>query len=208
MTPFPMPSNRTMTQTRRHGCPISRFVLTLAVALAGAIAYPACAQQVLPAQSEIGFVSRQMGVPVAGRFSRWQAQIAFDPARPEAGQVAFAIDTASASLGAPETDAELPKPAWFDASRFPRASFQSSAIRRSGAGRYEISGKLAIKGRTRDVVVPVTLTQAGTRSIATGSFTIRRLDFHVGDGEWADPTMVANDVQVNFKLALAGMAPM
>ena len=41
----------------------------LAVA-AAALAGPALAQQVLPAQSEIAFVSRQMGVPVEGKFKQ------------------------------------------------------------------------------------------------------------------------------------------
>ena len=50
-------------------------------------------QKVLPAQSEIAFVSRQMGVPVEGKFKRWDAQLAFDPKKPEAGKVSFSIDT-------------------------------------------------------------------------------------------------------------------
>ena len=80
----------------------------LAVA-AAALAGPALAQQVLPAQSEIAFVSRQMGVPVEGRFKQWTAQIAFDPKNAAAGKVGFTIQTGSASFGAPETDAEVPK---------------------------------------------------------------------------------------------------
>ena len=58
------------------------------------------------------------------------------------------------------------------------------------------------------MLVPVTVTQAGSASMATGSFSIKRLDFRIGDGEWADTSMVANDVQVKFKLALSGMAPL
>jgi polyisoprenoid-binding protein YceI len=55
------------------------------------------------------------------------------------------------------------------------------------------------------VVVPVQLAQAGGVSTATGSFTLKRLDFKIGDGEWADTSMVANDVQVKFKLSLGGV---
>ena len=94
-----------------------------------AIAAPALAQQVVPAQSEISFVSKQMGVPVEGRFRLWTAQIVFDPRKPEAGKVSFTIQTGSASLGAAEADTELSKPAWFNLARFPQASFQSSAIK-------------------------------------------------------------------------------
>jgi polyisoprenoid-binding protein YceI len=41
--------------------------------------------------------------------------------------------------------------------------------------------------------------------VASGSVAIKRLDFKIGDGEWADTSMVANDVTVKFKLAFAGL---
>jgi polyisoprenoid-binding protein YceI len=53
--------------------------------------------------------------------------------------------------------------------------------------------------------VPVTLSAAGANHTATGAFTIKRLEFRIGDGEWADTSMVADEVQVTFKLALAGL---
>lgn len=185
---------------------LTAYLTTLAGALLAAAAPLAWAQSVVPAQSEIAFVSKQMGVPVEGRFKKWSAQIAFDPKKPEAGKVAFTIDTGSASFGSTETDAEVPKAAWFNVAQFPQASFQSSAIRALGGGRYEVSGKLAIKGSVRDAVVPVTLAHSGSTGTATGSFTLKRLDFKIGDGEWADTSMVANEVQVRFKLALTGLA--
>ena len=146
-----------------------------------------------------------------GKFKKFDAQITLDPRKPQDGKVAFSIDTASAGFGSPETDAEVPKAPWFNAAKFPQATFQSSAIKGLGGGKFEVSGKLAIKGQTRDVVVPVQLTQTGAGaaaiSTATGSFAIKRLEFKIGDGEWADTSMVANEVQVKFKLALTGMAP-
>lgn len=162
--------------------------------------------QFLAAQSELSFISKQMGVPVDGHFKRFDAQLTFDPKKPEAGRVSFTIDLASVSLGAAEFDAELAKPAWFDSKKLPQASFQSSAIKATGGGKFEVSGKLSIKGQTRDIVVPIALTQAGKLSTATGSFVLKRLEFKIGEGEWADTSMVANDVQVKFKLAFNGLA--
>jgi polyisoprenoid-binding protein YceI len=187
-----------------------KTLVTTLVAIAAAAllaAGPACAQtaaKLLPG-SEIGFVSKQLGVPVKGGFKRFDAQIAFDPKNPAAGSVAFTIDTGSAGIGDPETDRELPKPEWFSTAKFPQARFQSSAIKSLGGGRYEVAGKLSIKGQARDVVVPVTLSAAGANHTATGAFTIKRLEFRIGDGEWADTSMVADEVQVTFKLALAGL---
>ncbi|MDQ3059437.1 MAG: YceI family protein [Pseudomonadota bacterium] len=162
-------------------------------------------QKLVPAQSEIAFASKQMGVTVDGHFKKFDAKVAFDPARPDASSIAFAIDTASATLGAPESDAELPKASWFNTAKFPQATFQSGGVKKVAPGKYEVAGKLSIKGNVRDVVVPVVLTQAGALTTATGAFAIKRLAFKIGENEWADTSMVADDVQVKFKLALTGV---
>jgi len=199
----------------------TRFTLTLAVALLSALSLPVMAQpkpaaapaapaaaQLQAAGSEIAFVTRQMGVPVEGKFGKFSAQIALDPKKPEGGRVAFTIDTGSARFGSAETDAEVPKPVWLNVAKFPQASFQSTAIKALGGGRFEVAGQLSIKGSTQPVVVPVQLTQSGAASTATGSFVIKRLAFKIGEGEWADTSMVADDVQVRFKLALTGLGPL
>jgi polyisoprenoid-binding protein YceI len=67
---------------------------------------------------------------------------------------------------------------------------------------------LTIKGASRNVVVPVALAQTGAATTATGAFVIKRLDFKVGDGDWKDTSMVADDVQVRFRLALTGVGPL
>ena len=188
-----------------------RFALAaaaLATAAPLALAEPPAAARLLTEKSQIAFVSKQMGVPVEGIFGRFSAQVAFDPQRPEGGSVALSIDMGSASLGVPQTDAELPKPAWFDAAKFPQASFKSTALKSLGGGQFEFAGRLTIKGIAQDVVVPLTLRQGDGQSVATGSLTIQRLAFKVGDGEWTDTSMVANDVVVRFKLTLVGLGPL
>ncbi|MCX8520504.1 MAG: YceI family protein [Rhodoferax sp.] len=162
-------------------------------------------QKLLPAQSGIGFISKQMGVPLEGHFRKFDAQISFDTAKPETAKIAFTVDTGSATLGSAETDSELPKAAWFNVSRFPQASFQSGSVKALGAGKYQVTGRLNIKGNTKDVEVPVTLTQNGGVTTALGQFTIQRLAFKIGEGEWTDTSMVADDVLVKFKLAISGM---
>ena len=166
------------------------------------------AQTVLPEASEIRFVTRQMGVPVQGRFARWQAQLRFDPRQPQAAEVAFSINTRSISFGAAETETEAARPLWFDSSRFAQAQFRSSGVKVLGSGRFEVGGSLSIKGRTKELVVPVSLAlgPGPGQGVASGSFTLKRLDFGLGEGEWADVSVVANEVQVRFKLQLTGLA--
>ena len=179
------------------------------VALAPAGAEPASPTRLVADKSQIAFVSKQMGVPVEGTFKKFDAQVAFDPRKPEGGTVALQIDTASAGFGVPMSDAELPKQPWFDAAHFPQASFQSSAIKALGDGKFEMAGKLTIKGIAKYVTVPVSIAAAGGKeAVATGSFTIQRLDYKVGEGEWTDTSTVGNDVQVRFRFTLTGFGPL
>ncbi len=182
---------------------MKRFALACALLTATALTH--AQQKLLPAQSEIVFVSKQMGVPVEGRFTRFDAQIAFDPKKADVGKASFTIDLASASLGSAETEAELKQPGWFNSAKAPQATFTSTGMKAVGANRFDIAGKLTIKGTTRDIVVPATLTQSGGNTTATGSFVIKRIDFKIGEGEWNDVSIVANEVTVRFKLALSGV---
>ena len=186
----------------------ARFFGALAVALVALLVQPlAQAQQkLLPAQSEIGFVSRQMGSPVEGRFRSFDAQVALDPKQLAAAKIVMVVDLASVTLASTETETELRQSDWFDVKKFPQASFTSSAVKSTGPGRIEVVGSFSLKGCARALTVPVALTQSGGITTATGTFTIRRLDFKVGDGDWTDTDLITNDVQVKFKLALSGVA--
>ena len=182
--------------------------ITLMPMLAAVFSGPAMAQVVVkPTGSEIAFTTRQMGVPVEGRFGRFTAQLAFDPKAPDAGRVSLAIDTASARFGSAELDVEVVKPGWLSSAMFPQAVFTSSRIKATGPGRFEVTGKLAIKGSEREIVVPVSLQQQGSAGTATGTFTVKRLDYKIGEAEWADTSLLAGDVIVRFKLALTGLPP-
>ncbi|MDD2918687.1 YceI family protein [Rhodoferax sp.] len=185
------------------------FVPALLAAALAAVALPAVGQQkLLPAQSDIAFEIKQMGVPVLGHFKKFDAQVDFDAAKLATSKVTFTVDIGSATLGSLEMDHELPKATWFNAAQFPQARFTSSAFKALGGAKYEVAGKLAIKGQTRDVTVPLAMTQSGAVTTATGMLPIKRLAFKIGDGEWTDTSMVADDVQVRFKLALSGLPKM
>lgn len=177
----------------------------LLVGLSGA----AMAQQkLIPAESEIAFVSKQLGVPVSGKFKKFDAEVSFDPKKPDAAKVNFTVDLLSADIGNSETETELKKPGWFNSTKIPAATFQSSGVKSTGAGKFEFSGKLSVKGISQNVVVPVTVTQTAGKSRVAGSFNLKRLDFKIGDGDWNDVTLVANEVVVNVNLTLTGIAPL
>lgn len=67
---------------------------------------------------------------------------------------------------------------------------------------YEVGGTLTVKGVSRDITALLTLKTEGSDLVADGQFELKRLDFNVGDGPWADTDTVANEVQIKFKLRL------
>jgi polyisoprenoid-binding protein YceI len=178
---------------------LAMFAL-LAAPVANAVEY----RTVLPAQSTVGFEFRQMGVPVKGSFRRFMSQLSFDPARPEAASAQIEIDIASIDAGSPEANEESAGRLWFDRNAYPNARFVSSRIRALGNSRYEMLGTITIKGKSREVVVPVTFIPGKKAVSFRGAFTLKRLDFGVGEGMWSDTATVTNEVQVNFNIAATG----
>lgn len=182
------------------------YTTVVAAALVGSSLSAVAQQKLLPAQSELSFTARQMGVPVSGHFKKFDAQIMFDASKLANSKVAFSVDMGSATLGSAELDGELPKAPWFNVAKFPQASFGTSSIRALGGGKFELTGQLSIKGQTQTVVVPLTMTQTGALTVASGVLPIKRLAFRIGDGDWSDTSMVADEVLVNFKFSLSGVA--
>ena len=153
-----------------------------------------------PARSKLAFAYTQMGVNMDGSFGRFVAKLKFDPAKPAAAQAAFDVQLASVDAGSPDANKELAGKDWFDSARYPLAHFESTRIAPLGDNRYQVTGNLTIKGRSREVSAPASFTPNGNSAVLEGSFSIRRGDFAIGEGAWADFGIVANTIQIRFKL--------
>jgi polyisoprenoid-binding protein YceI len=180
----------------------SLLVLTAACAAALAFAQLA-AQPIAQDKADIRFVSKQMNVPVEGKFRKFKAEVAFDPTKLDQSKAKFDIDMASVELGLQEAEDELKQPGWFNTAKVPTATFASTSVKSLGGNKYEVAGRLTIKGTTRDVIAPFTLSpKAGGANEAAGSLTIKRLDYKIGEGSWSDTDTVANEVEIKFKVSL------
>lgn len=151
------------------------------------------------ARSEVVFVSKQMGVPVDGHFRKFTVQLDFDAKKPETSKAALEIDLASIDAGSPDASAEVVRKPWLNVPQFPKATFTSTAVKSLGGGRFEVSGPLTIKGRTKAVAAPFTVKAQGAQQVFEGAFQINRSDFGIGDGPWNDPETVAFEVQIRFR---------
>jgi polyisoprenoid-binding protein YceI len=177
--------------------------LALSLVLLAGSAQAAVFNMVQLDKSQLGFAFTQMGVPVQGGFSRFTAQLNFDPAKPSAASAVIDADLNSIDAGSAEANDEVLGSQWFNAKVFPRARFVSSAVRALGGNRYEAVGKLTIKGRTQNVTAPFTFFGQGANARFDGGFTLKRADFAIGEGEWADFGTVANEIQIVFHIQAA-----
>jgi len=167
------------------------------IASAGAVQYTTVDTDA----SEVSFSYSQMNVGMSGGFGQVQATgFAFDPANPEAAQVVIEIPLASIDAGYDEANAELEKEEWLALADHPLAKFESTQVKALGDNRYEVTGQLTIKGQTKEVTVPFTFNEEGDTGIFEGSFVFQRADFGIGEGMWGDFSIVANDIEIKFRL--------
>lgn len=152
-------------------------------------------------KSTIGFIMKQMSVPTNGSFKKFSGNVTLNPAKAEAGKVDITIDTTSVSLPTAEANDDVKKAEWFNTAKFPTARFVSTHIKGLGNNSYQVDGTLTLKGTTKPVSTKFTIKPDGNLLVADGVLPISRLAFKVGDGDWADTSVVADAVQVKFHVA-------
>ncbi|MDO8304342.1 YceI family protein [Herminiimonas sp.] len=188
-------SRSTPGQTRRW---LAAAVICLALPAIAATALKTDA-----AKSSVTITFKQLNVPVDAKFRKFNAQINYDATKPETSKATVDIDIAGFDLGDPEYNKEVMKKEWFNAAQFPKASFVSSQIKAGAAGKLDVTGKLTIKGKTSDVSFPLTVKKEGANQIFEGALPIKRLSYNIGEGEWKDTSMVADEVTIKFRVVTA-----
>jgi polyisoprenoid-binding protein YceI len=160
------------------------LAFTVSAIASAALAAPPPAWVPDKTASSIRFSSSFNGAAFSGGFSRWDADIRFDPANLAASTVAVSIDVASAATGDADRDQALPTPAFFSAARFPRATFIAHAFTALGGNRYQAIGTLMMRGVARPLTLPFTLVITGGQARMSAAIAINRLAFGVGQDEW------------------------
>jgi cytochrome b561/polyisoprenoid-binding protein YceI len=146
------------------------------------------------AEGALNLTIQQLGNAVSGNFEIWQAQILFDPEADPAqmGEIRVEIDIASLSLGT--VSAQALGPDYFDSAAFPTAIYQADLAEVDGT--LTGTGTLTIKETSVPLAFPVDLTLAESTATASGSFTLDRRDFGIGD-------TVPDEGTLGFEVALS-----
>jgi polyisoprenoid-binding protein YceI len=182
-------------------------ILTALLLAPPAFAGPQDAWTVDPRASSLTFSASQVGSIVNGRFPNWTGEIVFDPASLAAARIDIRIEMRPVTTNNRDVDSLLKGGNFLDVQKFPEARFVSTSIVARGGERYEAQGKLTIRDVTRDTVLPFTLAVADDpaqpgrlRATARGRLILKRLDFGVGQNEWAGTGQVANEVTVDLNV--------
>ncbi|HAF41803.1 MAG TPA: polyisoprenoid-binding protein [Sphingobium sp.] len=147
----------------------------------------------------IGFSVGNDGDTISGSFARWTARIVMDPDHPESADIQVSIDMASASVGDAYKDGMLPGDEFFATAAHPTATFVAKGAEATGPNRYRASGTLTLKGVSKPQAIRFALSGKDATRKVSGSATIARSAFGVGNGD--SSTGLTPQVAVTFDFA-------
>lgn len=147
---------------------------------------------------------------VTGKFTSFDGNFYFDPANLQGSKADFTIAVNSVNTDDSKRDKHLQSADFFNAKVFPNMTFKSTKIEKKSEKEYLVYGKLTIKDKTKDVVLPMKITGEMEHPMMKGKIilgvvidtTINRTDFGVGTGSWAATMVVGDEVRVHIPMEL------
>ena len=170
-------------------------VASAAGAVAGGTLSSVTGSWIVDPSSRIGFSGTHAGNDFHGKFTRWSADIHYNPAAPERSTFTARIETGSAADGVPLHEETLPQPEWFNVARYPKAEFRATRVSADGA----IEGTLTIKDRSLPVLGLKATVDKGMLHI-TGKFDIVRKDADLGQESDASGEYVSLKIGVDVNV--------
>jgi len=150
--------------------------------------------------STLSFSGTQTGKEFSGVFEKFDANIVLDPENLLDAHIEIEVDLNSANTADRQRDAAIPGPDWFDVKNFPAAKFISNEINKQDDGSFNATGELSIRGVTKEVSLPFSLSINGEKALAEGSMSLIRSDFGIGQGEFSTGQWVGLDVKIAYKI--------
>ncbi|MEH6415673.1 YceI family protein [Pseudomonas sp. CGJS7] len=176
--------------------------LALAATLLAAAAPAFAADYVQQSGSSLTFATKYQGEVFAGSLPGFTARLSFDPAQLATSKLDVVIPMAGANTKNAERDDTLKGVDFFSIAKFPQARFTATKFRSLGGNNYAADGSLSLRGVAKPVTLNFTWTP-GDKPVLAGKATVKRLDFNVGGGDWADTSIIPNEVAVSTKVVFA-----
>ena len=177
-----------------------RHALALALALFTAPAF--AVDYVQSTGSSLVFAGKYQGEVFTGKFPGFATRLSFDPKQLATARLEVAIPLASATTSNADYDGELLGSAFFNSAKFPQATYSASKFRALGGNRYAADGTLSLRGVDKPVTLEFTWTP-GAKPVLAGKAAVKRLDFGVGGGDWADTTLIPDAIAISTRVVFA-----
>jgi polyisoprenoid-binding protein YceI len=150
---------------------------------------------------------------VTGKFTDFEGNIHFDPNNLKGSDIKFMVSINSVNTDNEKRDQHLQSKDFFDATTYPKMSFKSTKFEKKSDKEFLIHGKLTIKDKTKDVVLPMKITGEMEHPMMKGTIilgvaidtTINRTDYEVGTGDWAATMVVGDEVKIHIPMELNRM---
>lgn len=180
--------------------------LLSAAALSALVALPLTAQaapvayKLDPAHTAVVFIVDHLGFAKAmGRFNTVAGELSFDKDAADKSSLSVTIDTTSVDTNHAKRDEHLKSPDFFNAKEFPKMTFKSTKIEKTGDKTGKLHGDLTLLGVTKPVVLDVAFNKDGVSPASkmdTVGFsargTIKRSDFGM---KYGVPN-IGDDIQI------------
>jgi len=197
---------KNLTYSKKQGILRQKIqVLVMFVALlTTSVVFAADTYTIDPMHTSFGFTVKHMMISnVPGEFDKFSGQIVYSPTDLAGSSANVSIDVSSINTRIDKRDAHLKSPDFFDAAQFPAITFVSTIFTPTS-----ITGNLTMKGVTKSVTIPVTIsgpvkTMMGGQAIGiTGSVTINRQDYGINWNKVLDQggVAVSNDVLITISI--------
>ena len=140
-----------------------------------------------PDTSKIQFIGSKVTGSHNGSFEKFNGEIDFKE-QPERSRVSITIDMNSVNTDTPQLTNHLKTPDFFDAARYPQASFVSTEIKSGGekGASHTVRGNLQLHGVTKSVTFPATISVGPDGVSVESTFSINRKDFQINYAGAAD----------------------
>lgn len=137
----------------------------------------------------------------SAHFGISEGKLVYDADDASKSSVEVTIPVTAIDTFVPKLDEHLKGADFFDAGKFPTATFKSTKVEAAGTNKLTVTGDLTVKGITKPVTLDVTLNGAGEHPMAkkqaigfSATGTLKRTDFGVG----AYAPNVSDDVQLRI----------
>jgi len=179
---------------------------TPAAAPAAAEAPPAAAAQTrwvqAPTGSSLVFIFDQAGAASKGSFKQFTTELVYDENSPATGSLDVKVQIGTVDTQDQERNEMIVGADLFDAQKFPTAHYSAKTLSKNASGSIEAVGKLTLRGVTRDLRLPLKIEKTATGLALSGETAIKRLAYGVGQGDWQSTEGVADEVKIQYKVAL------